>query len=74
MASAALLALVQHHFNETGKMKSLINKRKSVHQPEPIPQVVATAAGDGAWAAALSSGGGNPLQGPPPDIYRIDQH
>lgn len=51
MASVPLLALAQDHFNETGKMKSLINNRKSAHQPEPIPQVVATAAGDGAWAA-----------------------
>lgn len=64
MASVALLALAQDHFNETGKMKNLISKRKSAHQPEPIHQIIATAVGVGAWAAALSSGGGNPLQGP----------
>lgn len=45
MASVALLALAQDHFNETGKMKNLISKRKSAHQPEPIPQIIAIAVG-----------------------------
>lgn len=52
LKSIASLALVQDYFNETGKMKSLINKRKSAHHPKPIPQVTAFVA----WGWSLGSG------------------
>lgn len=46
MTPVALLALAQDHFNETGKMKSLIGKRKSSHH-SPCRRRQ-----DGTWAAA----------------------
>lgn len=50
MTSIALPALAQDHFNEMGKMKSLINKRKSTHHPKPIFPVSLLMPGDEAWA------------------------
>lgn len=58
MTSVALLALAQDHFNETGKMRSLIKKRKSAYHPKPIPHVAV-----GAWGgAAHKPGDGKSLQ------------
>lgn len=52
MTSVASLALAQDHFNETGKMRSLINKRKSAYHHKPIPRVAAAAWG---WSLGRDS-------------------
>lgn len=44
MTPVASLALAQDHFNEMGKMKSLIRKKKSAHRPKALPHVTAAAA------------------------------
>lgn len=54
MTSVASLALAQGNFNETGKMRSLINKRESAHHPKPISQVFAIVVWGWARAAAPS--------------------
>lgn len=45
MTSVASLALAQGNFNETGKMRSLINKRQSAHHPKPIPRSLRLSSG-----------------------------
>lgn len=52
MTSVASLALAQDRFKETGKMRSLINKRKSAYHPKPL-----LLSGDGAWVETAHRSG-----------------
>lgn len=52
MTSVASLALAQDHFNEMGKMRSLINKRKSSYHPKPIAHIGAVVLG---WSLGRDS-------------------